>query len=158
MKSSQPKSISVETYHTSSPAETEELGRSWCLDLQPGDVIALYGNLGAGKTVLVRGLAEGLQACGPVRSPTFTLINEYPGPLPLYHVDLYRLAHADEALDLGLDEYLFGAGVTVIEWAERIESILPTSAWHVMITNGALREERIIKRTRSVKGKIHESI
>src|SRR6056297_859919 len=130
---------------TRDPAETAALGRSWCTHLQAGDVLALHGGLGAGKTVLVSGLAEGLAARGPVRSPTFTLINEYPGPVALYHVDLYRIGSAEEALDLGLDEYLFGNGVTAIEWPERIGDLLPSTAWNVYFEIGAGQNERLIR-------------
>jgi tRNA threonylcarbamoyladenosine biosynthesis protein TsaE len=103
---------------------TEQLGRKIAALLQPGDVLALYGELGAGKTCLVRGLARGLGIDERlVASPSFSLINEYPGPLPLVHIDCYRL-HLEEELDeLGLEEYFDGPGVTVIEWAERINDL-----------------------------------
>ncbi len=96
------------------------LGRKLAERLPPGAVVLLFGNLGAGKTAFVRGLAEGLGASpGEVTSPTFTLIQEYAGPTPLYHVDLYRLTPA-EADDLGLDELVAGDGVVAIEWADRL--------------------------------------
>jgi len=110
----------MSTHHTRSEAETVSLGRQLAERLTPGAVVLLYGNLGAGKTAFVRGLAEGLGASpGEVTSPTFTLIQEYAGPTPLYHVDLYRLTPA-EADDLGLDELLAGDGVVAIEWADRL--------------------------------------
>lgn len=93
--------------------------------LRPGDVVALFGDLGAGKTVLTKGIAEGLGVAAEVHSPTFTLIHEHPGPTPLYHVDLYRLADESEAEALGIDEYIYGDGVTVIEWADRMRPLLP---------------------------------
>ena len=104
---------------TSSEPETAAAGARLAESLQPGDVVLLYGELGAGKTAFTRGLAEGLGVqADDVSSPTFTLIQEYRGRLTLYHVDLYRLAE-QEVDDLGLEELVLGDGVVVIEWAER---------------------------------------
>ncbi len=101
-------------------------GHAVAATLRRGDVLALSGELGAGKTHFVKGLAAGLGATSAVTSPTFTLLHEYPGGrLPLYHFDFYRLDDADEALRIGLDEYLFGDGVCVIEWAEKFPALLP---------------------------------
>jgi tRNA threonylcarbamoyladenosine biosynthesis protein TsaE len=103
-------------------AATERLGEELGRLAGPGEVIALIGELGSGKTTLVRGLARGLDVPPEVvvASPTFTLVNEYPlGRLPLYHVDLYRLAAAEQE-DLGLGEYLYGPGIAAVEWAERL--------------------------------------
>ena len=109
-----------------SPTETLEFGRQLAAELQPGAVLALTGELGAGKTCLVKGIARGLGVEQEVTSPTFTLIHEYRGGrLPLYHVDLYRLDSIEQAVGIGIEEYLPGDGVTVIEWAEKIESLLP---------------------------------
>ena len=103
-----------------SPAETEALGESWGRTVERGLVIALCGDLGAGKTQLVKGLARGLDISARVQSPTFALVNSYPGGrLPLFHLDLYRLATPQLVLAAGLEEYLHPNGVTVIEWAER---------------------------------------
>lgn len=99
----------------------EKLGRL----LGPGDVIALFGDLGAGKTTLTKGIARGLGLSADVHSPTFTLIHEHPGKVPLYHVDLYRLSHEEEVESLGIEEYIYGDGVTIIEWADRMTSLLP---------------------------------
>lgn len=93
--------------------------------LRPGDVVCLNGELGAGKTTLAQGIALGLGVAEPVTSPTFTIIHEYQGRLPLYHMDAYRLANPLELADLGLDEYLYGNGVTVIEWAGKVIDLLP---------------------------------
>jgi len=104
-----------------SPAETEVLGESWGRAAQRGWVFALSGDLGAGKTALVRGLARGLGFAGRVHSPTFTLVNEYlGGRLPLFHLDLYRLETPAALASAGLEDFLPGDGVTVIEWAERL--------------------------------------
>jgi tRNA threonylcarbamoyladenosine biosynthesis protein TsaE len=91
----------------------------------PGDVVLLNGELGAGKTTLTQGVARGLGIKEPARSPTFTLIRELSGRIPLYHVDLYRLGNMDEIKDLGLDEYFYGQGITVVEWAEKAKKLLP---------------------------------
>ncbi|MEW6306938.1 MAG: tRNA (adenosine(37)-N6)-threonylcarbamoyltransferase complex ATPase subunit type 1 TsaE [Verrucomicrobiota bacterium] len=109
------------TLISKSPEETLALGRQWGQDAQPGLVIALTGDLGAGKTQLVRGVAQGLGTTGRVHSPTFALLNEYPGGrLPLWHIDLYRLETREQVIGAGLEDYIFQSrGVTVIEWAER---------------------------------------
>jgi len=123
------------TRTTSSESETEALGATLGQLLQPGDVLALVGDLGAGKTCLTRGLAAGLGIDEPVTSPTFILVAEYTtaAGFPLYHADCYRLEHAaSEAQSIGLDELLLDDGVAVVEWAERIEPLLPPD--HLRIT------------------------
>lgn len=103
---------------------TEQLGQKIASLVQDGEVVALYGELGAGKTCLVRGLAQGLKIeAGYVSSPSFSLINEYPGPRPLIHIDCYRLHLNEEIQELGLEEYFEGPGITVIEWAERLKDL-----------------------------------
>lgn len=105
-----------------SPAETEALGEEWGRTAQRGLVIALSGDLGAGKTQLVRGLARGLGVTTRVHSPTFTLVNEYSGGrLKLFHLDLYRLETPEQIHSIGIEEFLQPEGVAVIEWAERLE-------------------------------------
>jgi tRNA threonylcarbamoyladenosine biosynthesis protein TsaE len=110
---------------THSPEETWELARKLAPILSSGDVINLSGDLGAGKTVFTKGLAVGLGIDEPVTSPTFTLIKEYEGRLPLYHFDVYRLASPEEMEELGFDEYFYGDGVSVVEWGDKIEELLP---------------------------------
>ena len=111
------------------PGETFELGRQFAAQLRRGDVLALAGDLGAGKTQFTKGLAAGLGIETEVTSPTFTLIHEYPGGrLPLFHIDLYRLEEAGEVLGIGLDEYLDGGGVTLIEWADKFAPLIPPDA------------------------------
>lgn len=118
--------ISETTFELSSETETQELGRSLGLASKPGLVVALVGNLGAGKTRFVQSAAEGLDIPREaVNSPTFVLIHEYEGRLPVYHFDTYRLADIDEFLELGADEYMSGDGVCFIEWADRMEEVLP---------------------------------
>lgn len=117
---------------TDSAVQTEELARALAGRLFPGAVLALWGGLGAGKTAFVRGLARGLGVSGRVSSPTFTLLHEHPGPLPLYHFDLYRL-EAGGADDLGLEDYLFGAGVCAVEWPGNAGALLPADRLDVTI-------------------------
>ena len=108
------------TFISHSPADTFALGESWAQNAAPGLVIGLTGDLGAGKTQLVKGFAKGLGVVARVSSPTFALVNEYPGGrLRLFHLDLYRLDTRAQIDGAGLEEYLFPAGVAVIEWAER---------------------------------------
>jgi tRNA threonylcarbamoyladenosine biosynthesis protein TsaE len=113
------------------PQETERIGSLLGTMLIPGDVIALAGELGSGKTTLVRGLAQGMGFSGEeVASPSFTLVNEYDGPLPLFHIDLYRLRDAGELREIGYEEYVSEAGVAVIEWADRVLDAIPNeSLW-----------------------------
>jgi tRNA threonylcarbamoyladenosine biosynthesis protein TsaE len=112
---------------TKSASETIRLGKKIGGRLRPGDVVALVGELGAGKTQFIKGLAEGAGVGKPtyISSPSFTLINEYPGRVPFYHVDLFRLEREKEAEELGLEDYFQGDGITAIEWADKIPSLLP---------------------------------
>lgn len=119
-----------------SRADTESLGRSIGRALKGGEVLALIGELGVGKTALVRGIAAGLNApASSVSSPTFVLIHEYQGRLPLIHVDLYRLRHEREAQAIGLEEYFDGRSVTAIEWADRVPSLLPDDRLELRLTH-----------------------
>lgn len=117
---------------TASAEETAKLGEKTGRLLNPGDVIALYGDLGSGKTAFTVGVAKALGA-GNVSSPTFTIVNEYRGLLPLYHFDAYRI-NSDDWLNCGFDEYLFGDGVCVIEWSENITDILPENCIKIAIS------------------------
>ena len=111
-----------------SPEETVAFGNAFAGGLAAGDVLALSGELGAGKTHFVKGLAAGLGVSTPVTSPTFTLIHEYLGArLSLFHFDFYRLETEEEVLAIGLDDYLSGDGIVVIEWAEKFAALLPES-------------------------------
>jgi tRNA threonylcarbamoyladenosine biosynthesis protein TsaE len=108
-----------------SPEATEAAGEALGRALGPGDVVGLCGELGAGKTCFVRGVARALGVTARPVSPTFTLVNEYRGARPVYHVDVYRTRGLEDVLDLGLDEYFDGDGVTVVEWADAVRSLLP---------------------------------
>jgi len=136
--------ITSQQVETHSVGETLEFGGRLARELQPGDVIALSGELGAGKTALVKGIAHGLGITADVTSPTFTLIHEYGGGrLPLFHVDLYRLDSTPQALAIGIEDYLNGPGVTVIEWAERIPSLLPPHTTRIRIESLGENTRRI---------------
>lgn len=118
------------TRTTASAAETQALGEALGHSLKAGDVVAFYGDLGAGKTCMIQGVCRGLGVQAQVNSPTFILIGEYLGggpdaPLPVYHFDLYRLRGPDELEDLGCEEYFYGQGVCLIEWPERAGDLLP---------------------------------
>ncbi len=116
-----------------SPEATAAAGERLGARLGPGDVVGLSGVLGAGKTCFVQGLARGLAVSTPATSPTFVLVNEYRGRLPVHHVDVYRTQSLSELLDLGLEDLLGGDGVTVIEWADRCEALLPPRTIRVHI-------------------------
>ncbi len=113
--------------------ETRSLGRTVAQACKAGTVISLRGSLGSGKTVFAKGLAEGLGIEEAIVSPTFTLIQEYEGKLPLYHMDLYRIEGSEEFELMGGEEFLYGDGVTLIEWSEKIEELLPDSTIFVHI-------------------------
>jgi len=113
------------TIITKSPEETKKLGKELSKLVKPGDLIAFYGELGAGKTCFIQGISQELEVKGYVTSPSFTIVNEYQGRIPIYHFDLFRLDNTEEILELGYEEYFYGEGLTVIEWAERIEQLLP---------------------------------
>jgi tRNA threonylcarbamoyladenosine biosynthesis protein TsaE len=130
----------------SSVEAAQAFGESWATDLGGGEIFALHGVLGAGKTQLAKGLARGLGYRGEVTSPTFTIVHEYlGGRLPIYHIDLYRIQNEKEVIDIGLEEYLPGDGVTVIEWPERISSLLPPQTQHWELEVVSLTE-RVIRR------------
>ncbi|MBI4234475.1 MAG: tRNA (adenosine(37)-N6)-threonylcarbamoyltransferase complex ATPase subunit type 1 TsaE [Chloroflexi bacterium] len=114
------------------PEETQELGRLLGSHAAAGDLFLLAGGLGVGKTTLTQGIAWGLGVQEHARSPTFVLVTQYRGRLTLYHIDLYRLDDVQEVLDLGLDEYLFGDGVCVVEWAEKAPQVFPAA--HLLVT------------------------
>lgn len=127
------------TITTISPAETIALGKKISRLLNPGDIICLSGNLGSGKTTLAKGIAKGL-SIDPVKvnSPTFVILNAYEGRLSLYHFDLYRLNKMQEMGVIGYDEFLYGEGVSLIEWGERLENLLPKEFLNVKIVQSGV--------------------
>lgn len=123
----------AETVVSRSPEETRAIGARLGEKLGPGAVVACIGELGAGKTCFLQGLAAGLGVTSPVTSPTFVLLNHYRGRLPVYHLDAYRTASLGELLDLGVEEMFHGDGVTMIEWADKLLPLLPPAALLVRI-------------------------
>jgi len=119
----------VATYISDSPSATETAGREFAAELSAGSIVALTGPLGGGKTRFVKGVAAGIGATGEVTSPTFTLIHEYTGGrVPVYHFDFFRIEDRQSADRLGLDEYFFGDGICVVEWAEKFPELIPPGA------------------------------
>lgn len=140
--------MTVERVIVAATAEaTEAVGEGLAAGLGPGDVVAVTGALGAGKTCFAQGLARGLGVTRTATSPTFVLVNQYRGRLPVHHVDVYRTGSLTEVLDLGLSELLDGDGVTVIEWADRIVPLLPARTIHVNIDGVGDEPRRITIRS-----------
>lgn len=120
-------------YLSHSERETEAVGQTVGAQLCPGTVLAYRGDLGMGKTAFTRGLARGLGCTGRVTSPTFTIVNEYAGKIPLFHFDMYRLSDSDALFDIGWEDYLGRGGVCAVEWSERVEDALPDDTVWVTI-------------------------
>jgi tRNA threonylcarbamoyladenosine biosynthesis protein TsaE len=119
----------VATFISNSPAETEAVGRQVAENIGVGSVLALKGDLGSGKTLFVKGVVAGLGSSADVTSPTFTILHEYRGGrLPVYHFDLFRVENPQALARLGLDDYFFGDGISVIEWADRFPEFVPEQA------------------------------
>lgn len=128
-----------------SEEQTKKIAREFAEGLNMGDVVCLEGELGAGKTQFVKGMATAFDIDeSHVQSPTFTLINEYEGSLPLYHFDCYRMESVKEALEIGAEEYFYGEGVSVIEWPDRIREILPPEAIWITITSLAPTKRKFV--------------
>lgn len=123
----------TQRFESRSPEETQRIGEALGAVLGPGDVVACVGELGAGKTCFLQGVARGLGVAEPATSPTFVLINQYQGRCPVYHVDAYRTESLTEILDLGVEEILWGDGVTIIEWGEKLLPLLPARSIVVRI-------------------------
>ena len=112
-------------------AETQRIGATLAKQLQPGSILAFFGPLGSGKTSLIQGICQGLGAKIPASSPSFVMINQYPGKQTAYHLDLYRLKNIEELIDLGYEEYFYGEGICLVEWAEKAQKLLPQRRWEV---------------------------
>jgi len=141
---------------SNSEAETIQEGEKLGGALTPGAVVALYGGLGAGKTAFIRGLASGLGIKTNVSSPTFTIVNEYPGSIALYHFDMYRLENANELFDIGWDDYLERGGVCAVEWSEKVPGAFPPGTLAVSLENlgGNTRRIEIICKKSSSERKV----
>ncbi|MBQ7144529.1 MAG: tRNA (adenosine(37)-N6)-threonylcarbamoyltransferase complex ATPase subunit type 1 TsaE [Oscillospiraceae bacterium] len=130
-------------YYTHSEAETEGVGAAFAADLPDGAVVALYGDLGAGKTAFVRGMARGMGLDARVSSPTFTIVNEYLGDRELCHFDMYRLEGSDELFDIGWEDYLRRGAVCAVEWSERVEDAFDGDEVRVRIEKLSDSERKI---------------
>ena len=131
---------------THSPEETRALGAALAKALRPGDVLLLEGDMGAGKSELTRGIARGVGVQGPVTSPTFTILQVYDtGRLPLYHFDWYRLESAEELFEMGMEEYLGGDGVAVVEWPSQAPEAIPASYLRVTLTPQGAEDQRLVE-------------
>lgn len=115
------------TFHTKSPEETIQLGEKIGNCLKGGEIFAMQGTLAAGKTTITKGIAKALNIKEDITSPTFCLISEYEGKLPLYHMDVYRLEGGEDFIDLGVEDLIYGKGVSIIEWSEKVMEELPSS-------------------------------
>jgi len=133
-----------------SEEETQRIGKEISKRLKNGDVVGLYGELGSGKTVFAKGIAEGLKAKVQVKSPSFTIVNEYRGEYTIYHIDLYRIDREDDFLKLGFDDYFYTNGICVIEWADKISDYLPPKGFDVYINilDKTTREIKVLSRNK----------
>jgi tRNA threonylcarbamoyladenosine biosynthesis protein TsaE len=134
--------------YTSSPEETRGAGAAFVKHLGPGDVIALHGNLGSGKTTFVQGMVRGLGLGEQVSSPTFALIHEYGYPPQFFHIDCYRETSAERWKQIGLSEYFDREAISAIEWAIHVASLLPKRTYHLTFLHGERDHERVIEATR----------
>lgn len=125
--------------------DTNEFGIMLGRAMKKGDILCLNGDLGAGKTTMTKSIGKGLGVEEYITSPTFALINQYSGRIPVYHFDVYRLENADELIDLGFDEYFYGNGVCIIEWADKIEKMIPQERIVIDIEKGSAQDERIVR-------------
>lgn len=133
----------MQEFVSKSVEETIQFGRDFAGQLKPGDVVCLAGDLGAGKTHFVKGVASYFRVDpDDVHSPTYTLIHEYPGKIPVYHFDCYRLKSEQEALEIGTEDYLYGDGISLVEWPEKIKGLIPEEAIWIKILHlsGAQRK------------------
>lgn len=132
------------TFISNSAAETEAIARRIAPELQAGDIVALQGELGAGKTHFTKGIVAGMESAAGVTSPTFTIVHEYgAGRLPVYHFDFFRLESAGAAAAIALDDYFFGEGVSVVEWADRFPELIPAKARWVRLEISSPTERKI---------------
>ena len=128
-------------FESNSYEETQKFAEKFSKTLKAGDVLCMYGDLGVGKTAFVQGLAKGLGIDEPITSPTFTIVNEYSGRLPLYHFDVYRISCEEEMEDTGYEEYFYGEGVCLVEWAELVKELIPADAVWITIEKDYTKDD-----------------
>ena len=136
----------MEIFESYSYDETQEIAKKLTDRFKAGDFVAMYGDLGAGKTAFIQGVAKALGVKNYVTSPTFTIVNEYNGTIPLYHFDVYRITDVDEMYEIGYDDYISAGGLCIVEWAELIEDIFPESYYKITI----LKNEKISYQYRKI--------
>lgn len=129
-----------------SAAQTEALGEEMGQAAKPGEIYCLSGDLGVGKTVFTKGFAKGLGITEPITSPTFAIVNEYAGTLPLYHFDVYRISCEEEMEDTGYEEYFYGNGICLVEWAELVQGLMPQDAIWITIEKDYTQENDDFRR------------
>ncbi len=134
----------MEKIISNSEQETIDIGKKIAEQLKKGDVLCLAGDLGAGKTTLTKSIAKHLDIKDYVTSPTFTIINEYQGRLPIYHFDVYRIENIEDMYEIGYEDYFYGEGICIVEWANLIEPLLPTESIWIKIEHGKNENERIM--------------
>ena len=136
--------MNIKTVTMNNETETMAFGREIGKNANPGDVIALIGDLGTGKTTLTKAIAEGLEITEVITSPTFNIVKEYrSGRIPLYHFDVYRIGDPEEMFEIGYEEYFYGDGLCVVEWADLIEELIPPGAKVIRISHGGSPDERV---------------
>ena len=128
-------------FESNSYEETQKFAEEFSKTLKAGDVLCMYGDLGVGKTAFVQGLAKGLGIDEPITSPTFTIVNEYSGRLPLYHFDVYRISCEEEMEDTDYEEYFYGEGVCLVEWAELVKELIPADAVWITIEKDYTKDD-----------------
>lgn len=141
---------------TNSPQETYELGIKIGKILKTGMVVCLSGEMGAGKTAITQGIVKGVGIDTYVTSPTYTIINEYDGPIPIYHFDVFRIEELDELDEIGFDEYLYGEGIVIIEWASLIKEALPEEYLWIHLGKGTEFDDRVL--TFTPKGESYQTL
>lgn len=140
-------------YDSFSEEQTRKIGFELAKKAEKGDIYCLSGDLGTGKTAFTKGFAQGLEIQEDITSPTFTIINEYMGKLPLYHFDVYRISSLEEMDDTGYEDYFFGEGICIVEWAEMIKELIPDNAFWITIEKDFLKNEDYRKITIEQGGK-----
>lgn len=139
-------SVQEQIVYINNEQDTEAFGMELASTLEPGDIVALIGDLGTGKTTLTKYIAKGLGVTENIDSPTFNIVKEHKsGGLPLFHFDVYRLSSGDELLDIGVDEYFYADGVCIIEWADIVADVVPDKAKVILIEYGDKQGERIYR-------------
>lgn len=130
---------------TKSEVETIQLGKDFAKMLKAGDVVALYGELGSGKTKFIQGVCLGLNVKETVNSPSFIIMNKYEGDLVIYHFDLYRINSLDELIEIGFHEFIYNDAISLIEWAEKVKDILPQKRYEIYLNFGRYENEREVE-------------